>query len=581
MVRPLTNKSDIDSRLGAVQWFKEELFIRADFETLLKSVSDLERVIGRITLGRAHGRDIASLRNSLRQFPSIINLLVSAPAQLIQSELSALEGFGNLLNLIEEQLVEEPPIALKDGGVINDGFSDELDTLRDASQNGKEWIARLQATEREKTGIETLKVGYNRVFGYFLEVTKAQQSKVPESYIRKQTLVNAERYITPELKEMEATVLGAEEKLASLEYELFTKLREEVALSCRAVQEAANSIAVLDVLQGLGRVALEQNYCRPELEESCDMFITDGRHPVVEQMRGNDPFVPNDTTLVEDERQLLIITGPNMAGKSTYLRQNALIALMAQMGSFVPAGSAKIGIVDKFFTRIGASDRLARGQSTFLVEMIEVANILNNATDRSLVLLDEVGRGTSTFDGVSIAWAVAEYLHNTKDCAPRTFFATHYHELTELEALLPRVANLHIMVKEWNDTIVFLRKIVEGGSSHSYGIQVAGLAGVPQAVIGRAREILGNLESQEFTTDHMPKLARHTTSDIQLSSSSEERGSAEPSAQISSMQVAEVQLNMFDSGDPHPVLGKLKETDIYGMTPLEALNFLAELKGQL
>ncbi len=576
IVRPLTDIAAVNQRFDAVEWFGGDLFLRSDFETLLKAVSDLERGIGRVTMGRANGRDLVSIKNSLLQFPSIVDLLEESPAFLVKSLIKSLEGFESIADDIAKTLVDEPPLSIKDGRLIREGINDELDVIRDAAVNGKEWIAKLQATERKKLGIETLKVGYNKVFGYFLEVSKANVSKVPEEYIRKQTLVNAERYITPELKEMEATVLGAEEKLSTIENEIFVKLRNRISIHCETIQRAGEAVAILDVLSALGRISADNNYIRPTLTDSADMNIVDGRHPVVEQM-SSDAFVPNDTTLIEDERQLLIITGPNMAGKSTYLRQNALIALMAQMGSFVPAETAEIGVVDRFFTRIGASDRLARGQSTFLVEMIEVANILNNATDRSLVLLDEVGRGTSTFDGVSIAWAVAEYLHNTKGRRARTFFATHYHELTELEALLPRVANLHITVKEWNDTIIFLRKIVEGGSSHSYGIQVAGLAGVPDVVIGRAREILLNLEGMEFTSDHTPALAKKGSIKIKESLCEESSKLIDEEKE----EKPEVQLSFFDNGSLSPVVEKLRDADIYKMTPLEALNFLAELKDEI
>jgi len=570
IVRPLTDSGAINQRLDAVEWFSKELFTRSDLEALLRSVADLERVIGRVMVQRANGRDLASMRDSLKQFPHIIKLLKDTPSFLVKNLITALEGFEDVVSELTNTLVEEPPTSIKDGGLIREGVSEELDTIRDAAVNGKEWIAQLQQKEREASGIDSLKIGYNKVFGYYLEASKIHMDKIPDYFIRKQTLVNAERYITPELKEVEATVLGAEEKLGDIEYEIFVHLREKTASRCEDIQRAAETVAIIDVLGTLGKISADNNYCRPELNDSMDMFIEAGRHPVVEQMNGSDPFVPNDTSFVSNERQLFIITGPNMAGKSTYLRQNALIALMAQMGSFVPADKAVIGIVDRFFTRIGASDRLARGQSTFLVEMIEVANILNNATNRSLVLLDEVGRGTSTFDGVSIAWAVAEFLHNQKGREARTLFATHYHELVELEAILPRVANLHILVKEWEDKIIFQRKIVEGGSSHSYGIQVASLAGVPAPVIGRAKEILSNLESMEFTTEHRPTLAVEHHSEIVET----------PLVETEELQ-PEIQMNFFDAPDLHPVVDQLSQTDIYKLTPLEALNLLAELKEKI
>ncbi len=386
---------------------------------------------------------------------------------------------------------------------------------------------------------------------------------MPDNYIRKQTLVNGERFVTEELKEMEAKVLGAEERLSDLEYSIFVELRREIAASCERIQRAAEAIAILDCLVSLGVAAAEYGYCRPSLQNDTSLCIRDGRHAVVERMSQTEQFVPNDTMMGDDSRQILLITGPNMAGKSTYLRQNALIAIMAQMGSFVPASSASIGIVDRFFTRVGASDRLARGQSTFLVEMIEVANILNNATDRSLVLLDEVGRGTSTFDGISIAWAVAEFLHESEARRARTLFATHYHELTELALLFPRIQNLHIKVKEWNDRIIFLRKIGEGSCDHSYGIQVARLAGVPVSVIGRAKEILANLENMEFTPDHKPVLARHHQ---------ERKGAAQEASLLDG-----IQMNLLDS-TAIELVEQLRTLDVEGLTPLDALNLLAELK---
>jgi DNA mismatch repair protein MutS len=401
------------------------------------------------------------------------------------------------------------------------------------------------------------------VFGYYIEVSKANIDLVPDYFIRKQTLVNGERFITPELKEMEAKVLGADERLSDLEYQIFVNLRREIAAECVRIQKAADAIATLDIFISLGKIAAEYQYCRPILTESADLVIRDGRHPVVERMNTAEQFIPNDTELIKNESQILLITGPNMAGKSTYLRQNALITIMAQIGSFVPASFAQIGIVDKFFTRVGASDRLARGQSTFLVEMIEVANILNNATDNSLILLDEVGRGTSTFDGISIAWAVAEYLHETSGKRGRTLFATHYHELAEMALMYPRFRNLHIKVREWNDQIIFLRKIENGSCDHSYGIQVARLAGVPRKVIVRAREILTNLENMELTPDHKPVLARRHDSNS-----------------VNKEQIdlfSGIQLNVMDSLHSE-ILQQLQNLDIDGLTPLDALNILSDLK---
>jgi DNA mismatch repair protein MutS len=563
ITHPLKNILAINQRLDCVEWLKKDLFVRGEVTLFLKSIADIERLIGRITFERANARDLIALKQSLAVFPSLIKCLATTPCERIRSIAAALEGFEPVAARIEQTFVESPPLSVREGGLIKPGVSAELDEIINGAKNGKQWIAQLQQTERERTGISTLKVSYNKVFGYYIEVTQANIQAVPENYIRKQTLVNAERFITPELKDMEAKVLGAEERLSNLEYELFIKIRSEIGAACERIQKAAEAIAALDVFTALAKVAAEHRYIRPDIKENCDIHITDGRHPVVEQMMGGEQFVPNDTEIVSGTSQILLITGPNMAGKSTYLRQNALIAIMAQMGAFVPAARAEIGIVDKFFTRVGASDRLARGQSTFLVEMIEVANILNNATDKSLVLLDEVGRGTSTFDGISIAWAVAEYLHETPSCRARTFFATHYHELTELSLLFPRIKNLHIKVKEWNDQIIFLRKIDQGSCDHSYGIQVARLAGVPKQVIVRAKEILSNLENMELTPEHKPVLARHH-------GKANFRSVPEPVADA-------IQLNFIDSAKME-IIEQLNTIDINALTPIEALNILAEIK---
>ncbi len=564
ITHPLKNIEEINQRLDSVEWLKKDLFVRGEVELFMKSITDIERLIGRITFERANARDLISLKQSLNQFPAIVKALSSTPCALIKEISSALTGFDPVVDRVNETLMDNPPLSIREGGIIQEGVSEELDEIRSAAINGKQWIAELQQTERERTGVSTLKVSYNKVFGYYIEVSKANLSAIPEDYIRKQTLVNAERFITPELKEMESNVLGAEERHATLEYEIFIALRKEVADFCEAIQKAAGAIARLDLFATCAKIAADNRYCRPVLTETKDMHIVDGRHPVVEQMNLDDQFVPNDTNMAYDAAQIFLITGPNMAGKSTYLRQNALIAIMAQMGSFVPAKSAEIGIVDKFFTRVGASDRLARGQSTFLVEMIEVANILNNATDQSLVLLDEVGRGTSTFDGISIAWAVSEYLHETKDRQARTFFATHYHELTELSLLFSRIKNLHIKVKEWNDQIIFLRKIDTGSCDHSYGIQVARLAGVPKKVIMRAKEILTNLENMELTPEHKPVLARHHDQEPQKNSVQEDLFHG-------------VQMNFMDAAGVE-LIQQLQHLDINEVTPLEALNLLADLK---
>jgi len=565
ITHPLKNCADINSRLDCVEWLKNDVFVRGEIDLFLRNIADIERLIGRITFERANARDLAGLKASLQTFPSLIKCLQSTSCSLLADMRAALEGFDPVCKRIDETIVESPPLSLREGGLIAKGVSNELDGIREAATNGKQWIANLQQTERERTGISSLKVHYNKVFGYYIEVSNTNIAAVPADYIRKQTLVNAERYITPELKDMEAKVLGAEERLYALEYELFVNLRKEIAGHCERIQKAAGAIAKLDVFTSLAKVAADNRYCRPVLDESADMHITEGRHPVVEQMNASDQFVPNDTEMVYDSAQILLITGPNMAGKSTYLRQNAIIAIMAQLGSFVPAARAQIGIVDRFFTRVGASDRLARGQSTFLVEMIEVANILNNATGRSLVLLDEVGRGTSTFDGISIAWAVAEYLHETDTCRARTLFATHYHELTELSLLFPRIKNLHVKVKEWNDQIIFLRKIDEGSCDHSYGIQVARLAGVPRKVIIRAKEILANLENMELTPEHKPVLARRHA------------GKKPKDAGNQTDLFNGVQMNLLDSAKIE-VIQHLQSIELNNITPIEALNLLAELK---
>jgi DNA mismatch repair protein MutS len=566
ITHPLRDEHAITHRLDSVAWLRKNMFVRGEVELFMRRIADIERLIGRVTFERANARDLVSLKESFRAFPSIIKTLAETPCALIKEIAGALDGFEELAGRIDAALVDNPPLSLREGGLIRGKVSAELDEVRDAATNGKQWIARTQETERERTGIGSLKVSYNKVFGYYIEVSKANLASVPENYIRKQTLVNAERFITPELKEVEAKVLGAEERLSAIEYQLFVELRTEIAAHCRKIQRAADAIARLDVFTSLARVSAEYNYCRPILKSDTDIVIHDGRHPVVERMHPDEQFVPNETELRTDATQILLITGPNMAGKSTYLRQNALIAIMAQMGSFVPAARAEIGIVDRFFTRVGASDRLARGQSTFLVEMIEVANILNNATDRSLVLLDEVGRGTSTFDGISIAWAVAEYLHEAKGRRARTFFATHYHELTELALLFDRIKNLHITVKEWNDKIIFLRKIAEGSCDHSYGIQVARLAGVPTTVIIRAKEILANLEDMELTPDHKPVLARHHR--------------PRPPAEEQVDMFDGVQLNLLDAAKME-VIQRLRNTDVNNLTPLEALGLVAELKGRV
>ena len=568
IIHPLRNVAEINDRLSCVAWFKSDMYARGEIELALKQIADIERIIGRVMFERANARDLIGLGVSLGRFPQVIKSLASSPCQRIAALCKVLGGFEGVVGKILATIAENPPLSIREGGIIRSGVSPQLDELHDASRNGKEWIARLQETERVRTGIGSLKVGYNKVFGYYIEISKANMELAPADYQRKQTLTNGERFITPELKEMESKILGAEERLSGLEYEIFCALRRDIAAHCGRIQQAAQALSEIDLYVCFAKCAAEFSYVRPVLMDNTDLVIKDGRHPVVERMDPSDQFIPNDTELVSSKTQIMLITGPNMAGKSTYLRQTALIALMAQMGSFVPAAAAQIGIVDRFFTRVGASDRLARGQSTFLVEMIEVANILNNATDKSFVLLDEVGRGTSTFDGISIAWAVAEHLHESSGRRARTLFATHYHELTELALLLPRIKNFHVKVKEWNDKIVFLRKIDEGSCDHSYGIQVARLAGVPRAVIIRAKEILANLENMELTPDHKPVLARHH----QARSAQEQ--------QHEDLFSSGNQLNFMDAHTVE-VTDQLRSLNIESLRPLDALNILAELKKKL
>ena len=546
--QPLAAVEPICRRQEAVQTFIENSPGLDSFRAQLMSVRDLERTMGRLSSGSGNARDLAALRLALEQIPAVKNILhelagTRPTASLIKDEVGdAVERVPTLLSdltaqlteapdlveLIGRAIVDEPPLAVKEGGMIRDGFSTDLDELRNAQRGGKDWIAKLQADEITATGISSLKVRFNSVFGYYIEVTKANLAKVPPHYIRKQTVANGERYITPELKDMEGKILGAEERSVKLEYELFQRVREEVLGQMARIQQTATALAQLDVLAGFAETARLHNYCRPQIGDEGVLQIRDGRHPVLEQQLVEERFVPNDTELASSERglqpastfpgegevkrpegrapQIALITGPNMAGKSTYIRQVALITLLAHTGSFVPATEARIDLVDRIFTRIGASDDLARGQSTFMVEMTETANILNNATPRSLIVLDEIGRGTSTFDGLSLAWSIVEHLHNA--VGAKTLFATHYHELTELAQRLPRLKNFNVAVREWHDSIVFLRKIVEGGTDKSYGIHVARLAGVPQEVLERAKQILVNLEESELTPEGNVRQAR-------------------------------------------------------------------------
>ena len=497
--QPLIERTEIEERYDAIDEFNTNAITREEIREYLNPVYDLERLITRVTYQTANPRDLIAFRNSIHMLPPIKTLMSDFQSPLLKRLYEQLDTLDELYELIERSIAEEPPLTLHDGGILKEGYNEEVDRLRKAKTDGKSWLADLEAKEREKTGIKNLKIKYNKVFGYYLEVTNSFKDLVPDYFTRKQTLANAERFITPELKELEDVILGAEDKLIVLEYELFREVRQKVADEVVRIQKTAKAVAQIDVFASLATVAEQNNYCRPKLNEKGLIDIKDGRHPVVERMIQNEMFVANDTYLDNGSNRVSIITGPNMAGKSTYMRQSALIVLMAQIGSFVPAKSAKIGIVDRIFTRVGASDDLASGQSTFMVEMSEVANILRNATSNSLLILDEIGRGTSTFDGLSIAWAVVEHISNPRLLGAKTLFATHYHELTELEGKLNSVNNYCIAVKEKGDDIVFLRKIVKGGADKSYGIQVAKLAGVPDNVIERAKEIVEELSNNDIT----------------------------------------------------------------------------------
>jgi len=553
---PLIDIKEIESRLEGISELKEKKIERKQLRESLRGIQDIERLTSRIFLGHANARDLIGLKNSLQNLPVVKASLQPFDASMIRGYASEIENFDDLYQFLDSSIMDNPPLTIKEGGIIKPNFDKELDALREIGREGKGWILQLEAEEKKKTGISTLKVRYNQVFGYYIEVTKSNLHLVPDHYIRKQTLVNAERFITPELKEFETKVLGAEEAICQLEYRLFEEVRKKVSDETARLQKTASAIAIIDILGSLAEIADRYDYVRPVVDEANEVIIRDGRHPVLERMGLSERFVPNDTQMDTDEHQLLIITGPNMAGKSTYLRQVALIVLMAQMGCFVPASEAKIGVVDRIFTRIGALDNIMRGQSTFMVEMMETARILNQATSRSLVVLDEIGRGTSTFDGLSIAWAVAEYLHDHPSLRPKTLFATHYHELTELTLTKERVKNYNVAVKEWGGEIIFLRKIVEGGTNRSYGIQVARLAGLPQKVIDRAKEILSNLEKGELDALGMPKIA--TTKIPALK--------PQPPLQPS----------LFNQ--PDPVRSELKRIKTDQLTPLEALNILDELK---
>ena len=565
--QPLLEKETIEARLDAIEELNNNAIMREEIREYLNPVYDLERLVSRITYQSANPRDLVAFKSSLSMLPAIKYLLkdsVCGELKTVEEELDALE---DVHALISKAIVDEPPMIVREGGIIKEGYNEEVDKLRQAKTEGKNWLAQLEEQERERTGIKNLRIKYNKVFGYYLEVTNSYKDLVPDDYMRKQTLTNAERYITPKLKELEDMILGAEDKLFSLEYDLFADVRDQIGREVLRIQKTARAIARLDVYASLSLVAERENYVRPSINEKGLIDIRGGRHPVVEKMISNDMFIANDTYLDNNKNRISIITGPNMAGKSTYMRQTALIVLMAQIGSFVPAQKAKIGIVDRIFTRVGASDDLASGQSTFMVEMTEVANILRNATANSLLILDEIGRGTSTFDGLSIAWAVVEHISNPRLLGAKTLFATHYHELTELEGKLSSVNNYCIAVKEKGDDIVFLRKIVKGGADKSYGIQVAKLAGVPDNVIQRAKEIIHQLVDADITQ------RVHEIEVVQ--------GSAVKKKPVTYDEVDMEQMSLFDTEKDDDILKELKELDISNLTPLDALNTLNRLQSKL
>ncbi len=551
---PLLDVERINKRLNAVKELKEKLILRGDITDLLKKVYDIERLVGKISYGNANGRDLISLKNSIKQLPELKRIMVSADSTLLKELYEELDTLEDIYTIIDNAIVEEPPISVKEGGLIKKGYDEEIDKLKIATTDGKNWLIQLEADEREKTGIKGLKVGFNKVFGYYIEVTKSNISLVPDRYIRKQTLTNGERYVTEELKKLENELLGAEEKVINLEYNAFCDIREKIEKQIIRIQKTADIISTLDVLNSFATIAEDMNYCMPIVDNSGIIDIKGGRHPVIEKILPSGAFVDNDTYLDKEDNRFSIITGPNMAGKSTYMRQVALISLMAQCGSFVPATYARLGVVDKIFTRIGASDDLSMGQSTFMVEMMEVATILKEATPNSLVILDEIGRGTSTYDGLSIAWAVAEYMSDKEKCGAKTLFATHYHELIGLEEKIQGVKNYSIAVKERGEDIIFLRKIVSGGTDESYGVHVAKLAGVPQVVTKRSNEILKTLERKSI-----------------LGNQKQEK---------ENKKVATGQLDMYNYKLAE-IAHELDKVDLNNLTPIDALNTLVKIKEKM
>jgi DNA mismatch repair protein MutS len=556
LLKPSYDLELIEQRLDAVSTLMASPASLKTIRNILGSISDLERIMGRIATERANARDMIQLLHSVSELPALKNSLQEFKIKIVKDIADGISEFREIKQLIENAIADDPPLTIKEGGIIKQGYSKELDEIRSIVTLGKDWIVNLEKEERQNTGINSLKVKYNSVFGYYIEITKPNLKYVPEHYIRKQTLTNCERFITPELKEYEHKVLGSEEKIKTIEYDLFCRIRSDVARYAAPMQETAKAIGYLDMLCCFAFVAKREGYIRPQVNDADEIQITEGRHPVVEQMIEKGSFIPNDTRINNSDSQILILTGPNMSGKSTYLRQVALITILAQMGSYVPARGATIGIVDRVFTRIGASDDLSRGVSTFLAEMIETANILNNATRKSLVILDEVGRGTSTFDGLSLAWSVCEFLHNSAMVHPKTLFATHYHELTELAQILQGVKNYNVSVKRWKDRIIFLRKVVPGGADESYGIDVAKLAGIPEEIIMRAKEILLELEEEEIK--ELEKKRKR----------------------ISRKSRKQKQLPLFTPAE-QKIIDELRMLDITRITPLDALNILSQCKKKL
>ncbi len=565
--QPLIERAGIESRLDAVEELCKNAFARDEIREYLNPVYDLERLLGKVSYKTANPRDLLALQSSLSMLPHIRTVLSDLHADAIQKILADIDPLEDIASLIGKAIVEEPPISIREGGMIREGFDADIDMLRHAKTEGKTWLAELEEKDRARTGIKNLRIKYNKIFGYYFEVTNSYKELVPDDYVRRQTLANAERYTTPRLKELEDTILNAEDKLCTLEYDAFCQIREQIAGQIERIQKTAKAVAALDVFASLSLTAERNRYVRPKLNEKGIIDIKEGRHPVVEQMICNEMFISNDTYLDNNHHCISIITGPNMAGKSTYMRQSALIVLMAQIGSFVPAKSANIGIVDRIFTRVGASDDLASGQSTFMVEMNEVANILRNATSNSLLILDEIGRGTSTFDGLSIAWAVIEHISNRKLLGAKTLFATHYHELTELEGKMNNVNNYCIAVKEKGDDIVFLRKIIRGGADKSYGIQVAKLAGVPDIIIDRAKEIVEQLSDNDIT---------EKVQSIVVESASESKRRVKKYDEVDMTQ-----MSLFDTVTDTDILKELESIDIGNLTPLDALNTLYRLQSRL